>query len=444
MMTTETAPHFDKITRALGDKVGNEVSEQELREQFEKFMEYGVPPDQAVRSILRQYGDTPGQQATDPNAGPVKLVDLAPNLSFVNLLVRVVHVQEREITVRGEPKTIWTGIFGDDTGTRPFTSWSEFGFDKGAVIRIKGAYTKEFNSETQINLGDRCEVQEGDATDLPEYEPSVSEKPIAELAPGIGNVIVTGRVMSLEKRQVLARGEQKTITTGLLADQTGKIAFTAWADLDLQENQVVRVDPGYIKAYRGVPQFNFDDAATIETLADDAVPAADDLAVTEPMTIGDLIAKGGANGVTVRATLLEVRPPSGLVFRDPDTNRVLRAEDRGGVDGPQGNPDLRVKCILDDGTGAINAVVNRAGTEKLLGRTLDEAMKMAEELMSWDVIEEQLKAKLTARTFEVTGNALSDDFGMMLIVERITPLKVDVPERAKALAETVKAATGGA
>lgn len=438
MMTTEIAPHFEKITRALGNKVGTEVSEQELREQFEKFMEYGVPPDQAVRSILRQYGDGGPAQSADPDAGPVKLVDLAPGLSFVNLLARVVFVAEREITVRGEPKTIWTGILGDDTGTRPFTSWREFQYPKGALLKIKGAYTKEFNSETQVNFGDRCEMQEGDGTELPEFEASVAEKPIGELQPGIGNVIVTGRVLALEKRQVLARGEEKTITTGTLADATGKIGFTAWADLSLEEGQVVRIDPGYIKAYRGVPQFNFDDAATIETLGDEVVPDAETLGVSEPVAIGSLIAQGGANDILIRATLLEVRPSSGLVFRDPETNRVMRPEDRGGVDSPQGNADLRIKCIFDDGTGAINAVITRAGTEKLLGRTLEESVKMAEELMSWTVIEEELRAKLTARQFEVTGNALSDDFGMMLIVDRVTPLTPDVQEAARMLAETVK------
>lgn len=434
-MTQETAPHIEKITRALGDKVGTEVTEAELREKLDKFLQYGVPPEQAVRSILREYGETGRPAAAGgPEDAPTKIVDLQPNVQFVNLLVRVVHVGEREISVRGQVKTIWTGIFGDDTGTVPFTAWAPFEHEKGTVLGITGAYTKEFNNEIQVNLGDRAEVKELEQDALPEYEPTVSERKIVDLVPGIGNVVVTGRILDIEKRTVLARGEEKSITTGTLADETGKVPFTAWADLALEKDQVVKIDSGYIKAYRGVPQFNFDDAATIETLAPDAVPPAAEIATTEPITIGELVEKGGGTDVTVVATLLEVRPGSGFVHRCPECNRVLqRSECR--LHGTQeGLPDLRIKAVLDDGTGAVQGIVNRDKTEALLGRSLEDCQKLVEETMSWDVVEEELKAKLTGRTFEVTGNALTDDFGMMFLVRDMSADKVDVTMRAEKLA----------
>lgn len=431
MMAKETAPHIEKIIRALGDKVGTETTQEELEEQLQKFMEYGVPPEQAVRSILRQYGAT--GPTSDPDAGPVKIVDLTPGLSFVNLIARVVYITSREIQVRGEPRTIWTGILGDDTGTRPFTSWKPFEYEKGAVLKIKGAYTKEFNQEIQVNLGDRAEVQETDKDELPEYESPVAERKISDLEPGVGPSIVTARVLDVTKREVHARGEDKTITTGMLADDTGQIQFTAWADLDLATGTNVRIETGYVKSYRGVPQFNFDESATVEKLADDALPQSEELGTTEPIPLGTITEKGGASGALIEATLLEVRPGSGLVQRCEEDNRVL-------VDGEcrvhgnmEGRPDIRIKCVFDDGTGAINAVINRQGTEKLLGRTLDEARDMAKNLGDPGVVADELASKLTGRIFQVRGNCLSDDFGMMMIVDQVEPVETDAKERASKL-----------
>lgn len=440
-MTTETAPHFEKITRALEGKIGTEVSEQELREKFEQFLQFGVPPEQAVRSLIRQYGEGGGATATQqgggPDSDPVKLIDLQPGVQYVNLLVRVVHVDQREIQVRGQPRTIWSGILGDDTATRPFTSWSSFDHAKGDVLLIKGAYTKEFNGEVQVNFGDRVEIKEAEADALPEYDASAHERKIGDLQPGIGRCVVTGRVLDVEHRNVLARGEEKTITTGTLADESGQIPFTAWADLDLEKDQVVKVDAGYIKSYRGVPQFNFDDAAEITKLEGDVLPEAEELDDTEPVSLGEIVARGGGTNVTVHATLIEVRPGSGLVFRDPETNRVIPT---GNVQDPEtaGKPDMRIKAVFDDGTGAVNAIVMRAETEQLYGHPVAKALEVAKDAMSWDVIEEELRAKVTGRPFEVTGNALQDDFGISLLVNRIKPLSVDVQARAKELAERAR------
>lgn len=447
----ETAPHFEQITRALGNKVGSEVSEAEIKEQFEKFLQYGVTPEQAVRSLIRQYGGgsasapTGGAARSTPSGdGPAKLSDVEPGLSAVDLLVRVVHVTEREINVRGEAKTIWTGIFGDDTGTKPFTSWEPFGeqdgdsfvpYVKGDVLAITDAYTKEFNNETQINIGNRVTIEKQAPDALPEYNSETVVKPIGELEPGIGRCIVTGRVVQVDKRTVIARGEEKTITTGTLADTSGRIPFTAWSDLELNEGQVVTIDAGYIKAYRGVPQFNFDDGAEITVQADDALPAAAQLAQVEPVTLGQIIGRGGGSDVTVHASIIEVRPGSGLVFRDPETNRVI--QDHAHSD-TEGTPDLRIKAILDDGTGALNAIIMRNDTEALYGKTVEEALTLAKETMDWAIVADQIREKVTGRKFEVSGNVLQDDFGMTFIVQRIQEVPVDVQMRAAKLASRAK------
>jgi LemA protein len=63
----------------------------------------------------------------------------------------------------------------------------------------------------------------------------------------------------------------------------------------------------------------------------------------------------------------------------------------------EGTPDLRVKAIVDDGTGALTAIFPRALTERLIGRSLDEALAEARERMVSGSREERMEAsnKLT-------------------------------------------------
>lgn len=428
---TDAAPHFEQIKQALQDKIGTELDEADLKDEFQKYLDYGVPPDQAARTILRHHGvgGAPVQaQNTDPDQPRVKLADAPGNSPFVNLLARVVSYNTKTVNARGEEKEIVWGMLGDETATRPYTAWRPLeGVQVGDVLDIKGAYTKEWKGETQINLGDRTQVEKADADAVPKVTTELRDATVAELTPGLRGVRVTGRILDVAPRDITVQGESKTIYGGTLADESGKIEFTAWSDMGLVADSVVTIAGGYVRTYRGTPQFNFDQDATV-TPADVTLPDADTLADTPPVPLYDLVEQGG-NDVSVVATLLEVRDGSGLVFRDPESNRVVT----GSAITPQCTPDLRVKGVLDDGTAAMNLIANRALTEKLLGKTLEQCQKEAQDAYRGEVIQEQLQEKLAGRTYKVRGNVLVDEFGAMFIAKAITPYNGDLEIEAKAL-----------
>ncbi|HLE48098.1 MAG TPA: hypothetical protein VI818_07360, partial [Candidatus Thermoplasmatota archaeon] len=165
MPQPQTAPHLEEIVRALGEKVGREVNVHELEEELGRYLEYGVPPEQARSIILRKHGVTPPKSA--PGGSRKTLEELQGAESFVNLLVRIVHIGTKEITARGEKRTIQTGILGDETRTRPFTSWKTLDVEKGDVLKVTGAYTKEYQGEAQVNFGDRVQIEKVDKDLLP-------------------------------------------------------------------------------------------------------------------------------------------------------------------------------------------------------------------------------------------------------------------------------------
>ncbi|HYY47348.1 MAG TPA: hypothetical protein VFA17_01530 [Thermoplasmata archaeon] len=435
----ELAAHVSDITRALGNK----VSEQEIERELASYLNvYRVSLDTAKRSIVKKHGGNPATLAVGINKS---LRDLGAGEQSVNLLARVVSVNEKDVTVEGGTKRILYGILGDPTTTMPFTAWEPLPIPlaKGDVIRIQNAYTKEYRGQVQVNFGFRTSVAKEAPDALPEFKPGVGQpyvgKPtpvrVVDLREGASNVAVTARILAVERREVEVDGAAKAVFSGMLADESGKTQFSAWKDFELKEDEVLRIEGAYVKSWRGIPQISFDERATITRLKGDLLPSAERLNVSPRVWIEDLAERGGGADVTVRGILIDLREGSGLVYRCPECHRVLRkgaCRLHGEV---KGEPDLRIKAVVDDGSGALTAVFDRALTEALLGKSLEACIAAAKEAMSVDVVRDDLADLLVAQPIEARGNVTSDDYGLMMIVDSAKVLKVDVQAEAREMLE---------
>src|SRR5207247_9270409 len=146
----------------------------------------------------------------------------------------------------------------------------------------------------------------------------------------------------------------------------GEARCSAWKDFDLKVDEVLRIEGAYVKSWRGIPQISCDERATITRLKSDLLPPANVLNASPRMWIEDLAERGGAADVTVRGILIDLREGSGLVYRCPECRRVLRKGACRLRGEGQGQPDLRLKAVLDDGSGALTAVFDRELTAELL------------------------------------------------------------------------------
>jgi len=447
-MQPEMAPHVQDITRALGGK----VSEQEIEKELQSYLNvYRVSLDTAKRSIVKKHGGNPAHLSVGVQRA---IKDLLPGEGSVNLLARIVSVNEKNIETEQASKTILYGILGDPTGTVPFTGWEPLAFDleKGDVVRVQAAYTKEFRGQVQVNFGVRTVVTKESTELLPPWQPpadgAAEAGPRAPIAPakaepmrlvdlreGAGNIAVTARILSIEKREVDVDGTAKTVFSGVLADASGKSQFSAWTDFHLADGDPVRIEGAYVKSWRGIPQVGFDDRARVTKLDPDALPPIGTLAASPRIWIEDLAERGGGVDATVRGILIDIKEGSGLIARCPECRRVLRknvCRIHGEV---AGRTDLRVKAIVDDGSGALTAVFGRELTEGLLDRTIEEAISRAKDAMNADVVRDDLADLLVAQPVEVRGNVTSDEYGLMMIVDQAKLLKVDVQEEARVMLE---------
>ena len=434
MSNEANAPHIDDIARVLGDNVDRDMIARELDEYLNV---YRVPLGTAKESIVKKHGGNP--QALEASIFR-KLTDLRPDEPSVDLLVRVVAVNTKTITVDSNEKDIVYGILGDDTGTLQFTAWdaARFQYEKGNVLRIVSAYTKGWNDEVQVNLGDRAAItreEDGALPPPPQGAAAVmgGEVKVSDLRASMRGLDLTFRVLSVAPRQVNVKGEEKTVWSGSMADETGMIEFSSWHDFDLDVGDVVHLEGGYIRTWRGVPQLSFDGRDDVEKLDADALPGADELARESVVTIEELERRGGAHSVAVNGIMIEVREGSGLVFRCTECRRVVRKGTCSIHGRVENTADLRVKGVVDDGTGSLSVIMNREITEDLLGKSLEECKTLAQETFDPEVVRDLLVDRLVARPVKVNGNVVSDDFGLMMIVRDVSDVKVDVKGEAEEL-----------
>jgi replication factor A1 len=435
----QLAPHLEEITRVLGE---DKVDKAELAREFSEYVNtFRLPIAMAKRKLVEKHGG----DATQITRAVVKsLAALLPGERSVDFAARVVFVQEKEINVKGATKKIKSGILGDHTKTIPFTAWnhSAFPFEKGETVIVRNAYTKQFRDEIEVHIGDRGTVTKTDDDAVPPWDPKASAKPVAlnDLKDGMRSIDATFRILSIDDREVNVQGTTKRLFSGVAADRSGRVQFTCWADLGLAAGDAVRVRGAYVKAWRGVPQITFDERCAVEKLKPDALPPEEELAKPVVVSIGDLEKRGGATDVVVRGFVVDVREGSGLIFRCPECRRSVQKGSCAVHGKVKGEADLRIKGVLDDGTGGLSFVADRGLTETALGKTLDECVETARESMDFDWVRQELKDKLFAKPYELSGNVLSDDFGLMLIAKAMDPHEADV----KAEVEQYLAAVEGA
>jgi replication factor A1 len=426
MEKQELAPHVSEIARVLGNK----IEETEIEKELDTYLNlYRVSLETAKRSVVRKLGG-------DPNAltkGVRKTIaELSGTEMSVDLLIKVLTVNHKEIEQNGETKRILYGLMADEGGSIAYTAWDaeRFQLERGKVYLVRNAYTKEWNSQPQLNLGNRAtiEPQPADSIKLPEgmdipaYGPTNAT--VIELQEGMNSVTITAKVLSVEARKLETPNGPKQVFSGIMADGTGKVQYSAWHDFGLKAGDAVTIRGAYVRSWRGIPQLNFGERAGVERTK--ATFASDlELSKPKPRSIGELMSVGGAVDVLVRGVVVDIKKGSGLIFRCPQCNRLVQkglCRIHGKVDG---QPDLRIKAVVDDGIAALTAVLNKDITEMLVGITLAESLREAKEAMNPEIVEEKVKDRMLGKPIEVRGNVTSDEYGLMMIV---TEAELKVPE----------------
>ncbi|EMA55234.1 hypothetical protein [Halococcus thailandensis] len=178
---------------------------------------------------------------------------------------------------------------------------------------------------------------------------------------------------------------------GLVGDETGRIKFTSWAKSDLptlEEGLVYQLGNVVTDEYQGQFSVKLNRTTTIEE-------------VDEEIEVGD-------NSTEVEGALVDIQSGSGLIKRCPkeDCTRVLqngRCSEHGEVDGEF---DLRVKGVLDNGNEVHEVIFNREMTEDFADITLDEAKERAMDALDTTVVADDISEMVLGRYYRIRGPEL--------------------------------------
>ena len=176
--------------------------------------------------------------------------------------------------------------------------------------------------------------------------------------------------------------------TGLVADETGRIKFTAWSESDLElleDGASYRLENVVTDEYQGRMSIQLNSSTEITEL-DEEIDAEE-------------------NAVEFEGAMVDIQSGSGLIKRCPEDNctRVLndgRCSEHGSQ---EGEFDLRIKAVLDDGLEVQQALFDREATEELTGTTLEEAKDAAKEALDTGVVEQNFQEQLVGTYYRVEG-----------------------------------------
>jgi ssDNA-binding replication factor A large subunit len=191
---------------------------------------------------------------------------------------------------------------------------------------------------------------------------------------------------------------------GLLGDETGTVKFTKWSKSDLRE-----LDEGAVYQLRNVVTDEYEGRYSVKLNRTTTIEELD-----EEIEVGD-------DDVEVSGALVDIQSGSGLIKRCPEAEctRVLqngRCSEHGEV---EGEFDLRIKGVLDNGTDVHEVIFDQDATEDVAGITLEGAQEMAMDALDTSVVADEIREKTLGYYYRVTGPTLGR-YVLANDVERLT------------------------
>jgi replication factor A1 len=431
-MDERIAPHVEELSRALG----NRYTDEEIGVELQKLLRFRVPLEEARRTVLNMF------MSRSPASVQVK--DLLVGMSGFDITGRIINIENRTVTVQDEHRTVFTGSFGDGTGICSFTCWEDMFLKAGDTVRISNAYTRLWNNRPELFIGKRSVIEklpEGQMQDMEEVF-HTNLKKLQDIAPAdvMADSIVA--IVEMYHRDISLKGKTLTITEGVIADETAKLPFTSWMPLkEVDIGSFIRFEGATVRIFRGLPSINFNENTTVSLVSQpEGLPFTLESVskASDPLSIGKVLEKGGIFDATVEGNIISIRPGSGMIERCPVCNRVTQkgtCRAHGPVDCVS---DMRIKFILDDGTGSLHVMLNCELSESVYGKSMYEAEKMVLDSISKEAVYDDMKRVLTGKYIAIRGNSSRNEFGVTLVARSAWYPDIDLKLRITSLLKRIE------
>lgn len=323
------------------------------------------------------------------------------------------------------------GRLADDTGAIGFLSWEAFNHEVGSLLKIENAQVNVFRDTPEINIGSSTKIEIFHDSNFASAEDLVarSVSKIEDLRDGSRDVEIIVEIQKMIQRDFQGKdGESKSVWSGDVADPTGKCRCSIWAKppFDFESTPVVvRIKSARVRAWQGIPDITVDNESQIEVLA--AAPWGDDVDLANNLVEVQLeeLATGASRvGISTRGHVVSIREDSGIITRCTECRRVLRDGECATHGSQEGEKDVRLRMVIDNGKATISLIVNKSATESLLGVKQDEISSNIAENGSMQFVQE-LRERLLGREMIANGRTIVDDQGAMLLSDDVELVDTD-------------------
>ena len=340
-----------------------EADEDGIGKEFARYEEeFLIPPEDALRSVIRKFQVATGKEVTSGISAPVRaekkvnrFSELGADDKNVSIEVAVVTYTPRIQTVKGEERQVAFGWIEDNPWESSskrerwdFKDWGEKSesLAPGSIVRLEGASVNEWNDKRSLNINRTTRVtilREGGAA-----APRINDEPlsISKASEVEGYVNVVARILTSKPGVIVKRdgSGQIDVVRGSLADPSGSIGFLSWVPFEHQEGSLVKIVGASVRKFRDTPEINISDGTVIEPYHDTAFPDMSELAASSKSTIADL-----RNGMRDVEVTLQVESWNQRTFDGEDgSQRVVRSGD---VIDPSGRCRLTAWCEFDPKPG---------------------------------------------------------------------------------------------
>lgn len=323
------------------------------------------------------------------------------------------------------------GRIADDTGAIGFLSWESFDHEIGSLLKIENAQVKVFRDTPEINIGTSTRIEIFHDSNFSSADDLVarSVSKIEDLRDGSRDVEIIVEIQKMIRRDFKGKdGEDKSVWSGDIADPTGKCRCSIWSEppFDFEATPVVvRLRGVRVRAWQGIPDITIDDVSQIEILA--AAPWGDDVDLTNnvvdvPLT--DLASGASRVGISTTGHIISIREDSGIISRCTECRRVLRDGECATHGKQEGNSDVRMRMVLDDGMSTISLIVNKNASESLIKMDQDKISSEINENGTMAFVQ-SLRELLLGRQLKASGRTIVDEQGAMLLSDAVELVEID-------------------
>ena len=130
------------------------------------------------------------------------------------------------------------------------------------------------------------------------------------------------------------------------------------------------------------------------------------------------------SSIKTQGNLVSVREDSGIIFRCPECNRVLRDGECATHGEQEGVQDIRLRLVIDDGRASTSLLLNKQATIEFIEMNENQILERINDVGQTAFVQE-LRDKYLGSVVESNGRIIVDEQGSMLLAESSQLVDID-------------------